>query len=562
MGDVVSHFYFHYICKVKEEIYKKSFERYGTTKYKDYNSIVPIDGHNSQFLYDATEKHPAFQNEESWSGEEYYLKHLKDPMYSVRKEYAMIVVEKNEDKVSIKFFTGMMSRREGKPWFKVEKNVDYISVNLKTGDVYNGHLRGFNKKKKCVKNVRRNCFFLEPANNIKSKMKNYLTLFTDTAFNEVTTAFSDFLFQIDQRENFESLNYEDRLFRFYLNKREIKYPNNFKVYTGELRGPEIKKILKKNDNKLVESVMIKNNFSGKKVRHALHHCDKLNLPLYEIARKLFGDDWLNQDKESVILDLLNSSTSSMHTPAQFTELISKEELKRVYILFKQVYMHQNLDSMTFSDHIRMYTELKSFGEYDLKWKSVESKSDFREEHLDWTEKLQHYKMGNYTRQYPEYMYEMISQPLYADFYPELLDTSSKYNDESSYQSNCVKGYIGKAGCLIISVKCGEFLEERATIEYKLTIKDGLVHANRVQSLGKFNQKLEAPWTMVLLKLDKQVLSCVRDKRFETVKLTKECKNGAILKSDTYWDKEGSLRWTFKNIDSQESIFPNFNFLLL
>jgi len=88
-------------------------------------------------------------------------------------------LKKNEDKVSIKFFTGMMSRREGKPWFKVEKNVDYISVNLKTGDVYNGHLRGFNKKKKCVKNVRRNCFFLEPANNIKSKMKNYLTLFTE-----------------------------------------------------------------------------------------------------------------------------------------------------------------------------------------------------------------------------------------------------------------------------------------------------------------------------------------------------------------------------------------------
>lgn len=561
MGDIVSHFYFHYICKVKEEIYKKSFERYSTTKYKDYNSIVPIDGHNPEFIFGATEKHPAFQKEESWEEEEYYMKHLKDPMYSVRKEYTMIVVEKNGDKVSIKFFTGMMSRREGKPWFKVEKNVDYISVNLKTGDVYNGHLRGFNKKKKCIKNVRRNCFFLEPANSIKSKMKNYLTLFTNTAFNEVTTAFSEFLFQIDQRENFENLNYEDRLFRFYLNKRGIKYPNNFKVYTGELRGPEIKKILKKNDNKLVESIMIRHNLSGKKVRHALHFCNKLNLPLYEVARKLFGDDWLNQDKESIILDLLNQPSSFINVPAQFTELISKEELKKVYTLFKQVFIHENLDSTTFGDHIRMYVELKSFGEHDLKWKSVESKPDFRKEHLDWTEKLQHYKMGNYTRHYPEYMYEMISQPSHADFHQVLLDTSSNYNDESSYQSNCVKGYIGKPSCLIISVRYGKFLEERATIEYKLTMNNGVVYADRVQSLGKFNQKLEDSWTTVLLKLDKQVLSCVRDKRFETVKITKECKNGAILKSDTYWDKEGSLRWTFKNIDSQESIF-HFNLPLL
>ena len=558
MGDIVSHFYFHYICKVKEEIYKKSFERYTTTKYKDYTKILPIDEYGADLYFNASEKHPLFQKEESFDGEEYYLKHLKDPMYSVQKEYVMIVVEKNDDKVSIKFFNGFMLRQGGKPWFKVEKHLDYISVNLKTGDVYNGSLRRFNKKTKCIKSIRRNCFYLEPLNSLKSKLKNYLTIFTDTAFHEVSTAFSEFLFQIDQRKNFESLNYEDRLFRFYLDKRGIKYPNNFKVYTGELRGREMKKILTKNDNKLVESVMIKNNLSGKKIRHALHFCNSLNLTLYEVARKMFGDDWLNQDKESVILDLLNQPSSCVNIPTQFIELVSKEELRKVYILFKQVFIHQNLDSMTFSDHMRMYTELKSFGEHDLKWKSVESKSDFREEHLDWTEKLQHYKMGNYTRHYPEYMYEMISQPLYENYHPVLLNTSSKYNEESSWQSNCVKGYIGKAGCLIVSVRGGGLLEERATIEYRLTMKDELVHADRVQSLGKFNQKLEAHWDTVLLKLDKQVLSCVRDERFETVKLTKECKNGTILNSDTYWDEEGTLRWTFKNIDSTQSNYLFFN----
>ena len=558
MGDVVSHFYFHYICKVKEEIYKKSFERYITTKYKDYTKILPLDENGPDSYFGASEKHPLFQKEESFEGEEYYLKHLKDPMYSVQKEYAMIVVEKNDDKVSIKFFNGFMLRQGGKPWFKVEKHLDYISVNLKTGDVYNGSLRRFNKKTKCIKSIRRNCFYLEPLNSLKSKLKNYLTIFTDTAFHEVSTAFSEFLFQIDQRKNFESLNYEDRLFRFYLDKRGIKYPNNFKVYTSELRGREMKKILTKNDNKLVESVMIKNNLSGKKIRHALHFCNSLNLTLYEVARKMFGDNWLNQDKESVILDLLNQPSSCVNIPTQFIELVSKEELRKVYILFKQVFIHQNLDSMTFSDHMRMYTELKLFGEHDLKWKSVESKSDFREEHLDWTEKLQHYKMGNYTRHYPEYMYEMISQPLYENYHPVLLNTSSKYNEESSWQSNCVKGYIGKAGCLIVSVRGGGLLEERATIEYRLTMKDELVHADRVQSLGKFNQKLEAHWDTVLLKLDKQVLSCVRDERFETVKLTKECKNGTILNSDTYWDEGGTLRWTFKNIDSTQSNYLFFN----
>jgi len=561
VGDVVSHFYFHYICKVKEEIYKKSFERYNTIKYKDCTKILPINDNGLDFYYNATEKHPFFQHEESFEGEEYYLKHLKDPMYSVQKEYLMILIEKNEDKVSIKFFNGFMLRQGGRPWFKVEKHLDYISVNLKTGDVYNGSLRRFNKKTKCVKSIRRDCFYLEPINSLKSKIKNYLSTFTDIAFHEVTTAFSEFLFQIDQRKNFESLNYEDRLFRFYLDKRGIKYPNNFKVYANELRGIEMKKILKKNDNKLVESVMIKKNLSGKKVRQALHDCDRLNISLYEYAKKLFGDDWLNQDKENIILNLLNSPSSFIPWNHRFSEFVSKEELKRVYVIFKQVFIHQNLDVMTFSDHIRMYTELKMFGENDLKWSHVDDNYDFRKEHLDWTDKLQHYKMGNYTRHYPEYMYEILSKPLHSDFHPVLLDSSSNYNEESNFQSNCVKGYIGKAGCLIISVRYGESLEERATIEYKLSMNGGLVSADRVQSLGKYNQKLEAQWNEVLFKLDKQVLSCVRDKRFETVKLTKECKNGTILKSDTYWDNDGSLRWTFKNIDSTESNYLFYNQLI-
>jgi hypothetical protein len=204
----------------------------------------------------------------------------------------------------------------------------------------------------------------------------------------------------------------------------------------------------------------------------------------------------------------------------------------------------------------MYTELKTFGENDLKWYSVDDNSDFRKEHLDWTDKLQHYKKGTYVRTYPDYMYETISQPLYVDFHPVLLDSTQKYNDESKQQSNCVKGYIGKSSSIIISVRTGQSLTERATVEYLLTKESDKVSAKRVQSLGKFNQKLEDEWNEVLLKLDQVVLSCVRDERFETVKLTKECKNGVVLSSDSYWDEDGKLRWTYKNIDNNHSLFMN------
>jgi len=536
---------------MKEEIYKKNFEKYTCVKYKDQNPI----GNRIKDMYDPTEKHPFFEMEESFEGEEHFNKNFSNQIYSVMKTYVMLVVEKNGDKVVFKFFQGSKWRREGKPWFKVVKDVNYISVNTKTGDVYHGHIKNYQKKTKCSKMIRRNCFFMDPLNTIKSHAKNMLSQFTDKAYEEVMMAFSEFMFQIDQRNDFQNLTYGDRLFRFYLDKRNIKYPNNFGIYTHEFMGPEIKKILKKNNNRLVDSLMIKHQLSGKKLKKALHSCTRLNMVIYQTARNLFGDDWLNQDDDNVIIDLLDSAVGNITIPPLFIELISKEELKKVYRLFKQVYIHQDLDAFTFQDHVRMYAELKMYGEQDLKWTSFEDKNEFREEHLDWTDRLQHYKQGEYTRHYPEYMYEMISQPLYNDFYPVLLDTSSKYNEESSYQSNCVKGYIGKAGCLIISVICGKFLvQERATIEYRLTMKDGLVHADRVQSLGKFNQKLETHWDTVLLKLDKQVLSCVRDERFESVKLTKKCNNGVILNSDTYWNNDGNLRWVVQNIDNSYNSF--------
>jgi hypothetical protein len=136
----------------------------------------------------------------------------------------------------------------------------------------------------------------------------------------------------------------------------------------------------------------------------------------------------------------------------------------------------------------------------------------------------------------------------GEYVPVLLTNSSQYNDESSTQSNCVKTYIGKPSSFIISLRKGLY-GERATIEYQLFKTGDKVEVKRIQSLGRFNYKLEEEWNDVLFKLDEIVVSSVKDKRFETVQITKECKNGIILNSDSDWDHGNKLRWTHKNIDS-------------
>ena len=547
---------------MKVEIFKQTFQTYDTVLHHESNSInrrepqsLDIDNIFGEVfsIHDSTpptKKHPLFVIKKTTKDEESYLENYGNPMASVTKLHAMVVVERTGDKVALKLFHGMRHRRAGNAWFKVSWNVDYISVNTKTGDVYSGYLREYQKKIKCKKKIRRNFFANDPISSIKSMIKNVVNSYVSDK-NEVSNvameAVSKFMFEIDNRDDFEKLDFNQRLFRFYLNKRQIKYPNNFQVFTQHLIGPEIRKVLKKNGNKLVDAFMTVQKISGKRLKKSLHTCSGLNIALYQHAKQLFGDDWLNQDDE-IITELLNSTTAAQNNILpEFKSVISVEELRRVYSIFKKVYVDGSLDTWTFADHIRMYTELKLYGETDLRWMSDNNKEDFRQEHLDWTDKLQFYKQGVYDREYPQYFVDMVQTKI-GDYESVLLTNSSEYNEESSIQSNCVKTYIGKPASFIISLRKGRY-GDRATIEYNLTKVEDKVEVKRIQSLGRFNNKLSEEWNDVLFKLDEVVLSSVKDKRFETVKINKECMNGVKLNSDSEFDHGGKLRWTYKNIDS-------------
>ena len=376
---------------MKVELFKQSFEKYRcvshktTTPLQNKNFIYPNTDESFGELiniHQPTKKHPLFIVEKTTTDKESYTENYGNPMCSVTKTHVMVLVEKTGDKVSLKVFNGFRHRGAGNAWFKVSWNVDYITVNKKTGDVYHGYLHNYQKKRKCVKKVRRNFFYNEPINTIKHIIKNSLSDYELNTYDIAIRAVSTFLFEIDERQGFENLDFNKRLFRFYLDKRQIKYPNNFYVYAQILVGPEIKKVLKKNDNRLVDSYMIKEGLSGKKLKKALHNCETLNINLYKHAREIFGDDWLNQDGD-IISALLNCALHAQHVPPEFKTVISPEELKRVYNIFKRVFIYEDLDSYTFYDHIRMYTELKLYGETDLRWYSEKSKEEFREEHLDW-----------------------------------------------------------------------------------------------------------------------------------------------------------------------------------
>jgi hypothetical protein len=556
---------------MKEEIFKVSYEAYTTVVFHDTVPITFPHSRNKYFFEDENEadiwdqllyandrvnlskKSDVYLEDFVSNVEEDFVLHYGNPLARVLKSYLMILVERDGDKVSMKVFNGFRERRVGNKWFKVARSVDYITVNTKTGDVYSGFLHNYQNKKKVRKKLNKNFFLNEPIAQVMYTIRDKGWSYSHNSSEIANDAVSKFMYEIDGREEPYEFNFEKRLFKFYLDKKRIRYPNNFRLYSSKLVGPIFRQILKKNDNRLVDAFMIHNGLTGKKLKKCLHSCKSLNLDLYLIARKLFGDDWINQD-DDFILQTLNSefNIKDRDIPAEFVNVIGKDELRRVFNLFKKVYFEEMLDTYTFIDHIEIYTQLKMYGETDLRWMSNDV-DVFRNEHLDWSDKLTFYKNGHYERIYPIYSYEHLEQPL-GEYYPVLLDDSTSYNQESSIQSNCVKTYIGKSSNIILSLRKGSrYSEERATIEYQLYREDDKVKCRRVQSLGKYNGKLSDEWTHWLLKLDLKMLYYVNDDRFEPVKITKKCYNGTFFESDSYWDEDGFLKWDNKIIEGPRTL---------
>lgn len=537
---------------MKEVLYKKEIRNYYNIEYRNYNSINELEEEFKNLLYPPNtdfKRHPIFNLLTTNVSQECFLENYGNPLYQISESIKLIVIEKYGDKVSLKIFHSIRHRKVGKPWFKINKSMNYVTVNIKTGDVYNGNIMNYNLKRKYRKQIRRNCFY----NSILTQMKYDITSALKVVnigedvnrertdiINEIFTIFTS---QFSKHSDLNYLSFDDRLFKFYLDKRNVKIPNNFYVFKGEWFGKEIKKILKKNGNRMIDAVMERHSFSGKKIKSALHLCENFNFDLYSKSKKFFGDDWVNQDSQ-FILACLNSQYYFNDIPEEFFTYTSKEELRRFFILFKSMIVNNTISSHTLYDHVSFYTQLKRFGEVELKWLS-NNDMEFRDEHIEWSSKIEHYRNGSYERIYPDYSYDIIEKPITIGdniYYPKLLDNSSNYNGESLTQSNCVKTYIAKSGSIIVSLRKQNIdSNERATIEYQVK-QSPTLKISRVQSLGRFNERLGQDWDEVLLKLDKIMLSYIEDERFDTVQIKKKCTNGIVIETTSQWDENGNLTW--------------------
>ena len=522
-----------------------------------FNKVKDFDDFSYDHKLDYNNRRNVFKFWRAFNTEEEYTKNYGNPFCTIYHRRHIFIVTRNGSKVCLKVFQYERSRNAGYSFFRISTLVNYITYNEDTNCLYVGSIRNYHKKRKFNKRVTKNVFWKDPINKFKGLINSYLyssKLDTSLITNQIITSFIN---NIKGTEKYDLLEPSDRLQRLYFEKLGVKLPDNWETFRLTYPQPRKKEFVK-NKFKYIDSLMYMHSLNGDKMRRTFHELKHFGgTQVFNWCCAIFGKDFTLQQDIKFLKSLFEQY---MHTPnihREFTK--TKKEKLNLFAIFKMT-LFGEIDPMTFADHISMYLRLKNFEE--VSWNS-NTYETFQDEHFTWSEKLGFYTKGDFTRIYSEKFTEEIQTPIVLKdtYYPVLLKTSSQYNTESFVQSNCVKGYIQRAESLIISLRKGdETSRERATIEYRIEKKKNTIMVRRVQTLGRFNQRLTEDWNDSINVLDLKMDSLVSSKVFEIPSLKVKVGNKEVFSEsefvdvfyNTDLDNNLTLDWVNKGINSINS----------
>ena len=520
---------------MREELFNLTRKEYRVYEYYDTNKIYFEDekevdifgGMTTTFRSSAPWGH--FDMKGDYNTEEKFTEHYGNPMASVDMTRRIMCVTTEGDKITFKLFWYNRRRRVTSKWFKTSTQCKFITFNHKTNALYTGTLDNYHLKRKCRKRIRRTLFNSDPINKIRMWVRDSFsaeekkTIDVPTIVNQVVSLFVN---SIPGTEKYPELLPEQKIYRRYLDCQGIKYPNNWFELIDAYPQPK-KKDLVKCEYKYMDALMRVHKLKGDKIKKSLHNINKfVDANHFNNACEMFGEKFILNQPDDVI-NLLLGAWDLTHFPTNygFFNRLSKSEKLNFFEIYK-LYYRKLINFHTISDHIRFYSFLNDLE--PVKWKS-KTHDEFSQEHYDWSEKYNHYTNGDFTRIYNPTFVEKVNETILTKdgpYFPEVLLTSKRYNNESFFQNNCVKTYIKRVDSLLISMRRGVGeTEERASIEYQIipivwTDKTEF-NLNRVQTLGKFNQRLDSSWDNVLVKLDERISKLVDEKIFDTLQIEGE-----------------------------------------
>jgi hypothetical protein len=543
-----------------DNLFKLINEKYYVGHYLPYNSVGE---NNSDFNEDDEPlfilrksnprdhfdgKHLFYTFDKSVNGsKEEFEKNYGNPLCEVTVQRSTFVVEENEDKICLKVFYCGKHRKAGEVFFRKSTKLNYITFNKKTNIFTVGKNTEYHKKRGKGKGsvVRRNSF---PISLTTDGYHSFMNGLDDAkTYNlEITEGINLFLSKIGAEKIINYVSLPMSLFGCLLDKQGIKKPDNWRGYYNIYPKPT-KKDYKKYGFKMVDAYMKLNDVSSEKIKKVLHKVQNPCFKSIKMLMDIFGRDFILQRPEEELCIIFNTKIdeSPFQPVRHYFENFSKRDMSNCY----QIYLISKTDHLasthSFYDHVRFFDVLSR--NEPIKWMSKTLK-EFNAEHSTWSDKVDFYTTGKYSRQYSNEFVERVSKPIITSdrmvFNPLVLQTSEEYVDESVHQSNCVRTYQNRPSSLIISLHKDN--GDRASIEYRPSIgKFGMnenqpVNFKRVQTLGRFNNMLDDTWDDAISILDIRLKSITKEVWGNPI--AEFVTGGGRKEYNFVFDKDGQLNW--------------------
>lgn len=415
-------------------------------------------------------------------------------------------IRRRDDKVTIKIYIGQKFRKFNCIYFKKTFTVFSITINLKTGN-FTTALISKNKKtttKKFrvnsfndVKFVVRGIFSTAPYIQSNSRLKNeFNENFNDLVFtSKIQNTLSIDLGCVSYSK-MDDLFMKD-LIGVFVKLKKIKVPDgDYEYWLCNLYPTE--KFLKRNDRKLIASILDMVNLKSKYLVKILHEYPLIDFfGVYSFCQ-FFGNDFSkyvaninpgvfkNSHRKESKIEMWMTKTSILNSVHKKYELTDNEKENLIRVVNSVDYNTTEFFGermiQLFQDHFNMIDKIR---EYDSSCSmKAKTMTEFNEEHRELSKTISAIRKGWVI----EYEYDVktitdIEEPINAminlgseeepvlgdlqmKLYPFILKREEDYSEEGGFMHHCVASYSDKDRSMIVSLR-SENQMDRVTCEYDI-----------------------------------------------------------------------------------------------
>jgi hypothetical protein len=434
-------------------------------------------------------------------------KHYGNPFSEITVNTIERSIRRHGDKITVKIYRHHSHRAFNNIYFRKSMSVESFTFNTVNGNFTTLNMNKTGKKK--TQTFRTNNFnFLEMQFKEGGILKMRKCLDDNsTLLREYEETFNDVdfiyelgrVFNLNQNFIFNGTWFVQLILERFVELKKIKVSDNYGMWIKRFYPTE--KYLKKNERKLVASILDMFQIKSKITIKIMHSNSKLDI--HSLARLcyIFGDNY-SKYIGSIDIEHFNNTTNENGLEIGYGKNKFAQEFKKSKVFITNTEKEnivkiinnsgvsvrgfqrlmgkvETLITSNFlgelDDHFNMIHRLREFiPDLHMKAKTYD---DFRNEHSELSKMISVIKKG-YVIEYifSDKMVNDVEKPIdlkidlgdgnYGDitFYPYILKREEEYNEEGSFMHHCVASYSNKDKSIIVSIRTKD-KSDRVTCEF-------------------------------------------------------------------------------------------------